>query len=547
MRPKYIFVLFYSFVSTHLTSQTILVADKNSGNSISDVFIYHEDREHISHTDQRGTANLSGFPKGEVFLQHPSYHRESILYAGNDLNAFLKEKIVPFNEVVVSANKWEQEGQSVSRQIITVNKKEVQFQNPQTSADLLSNSGQVFVQKSQFGGGSPKIRGFATNSVLLVVDGVRMNNAIFRSGNLQNVINIDPNALESAEVVFGPGSVIYGSDALGGIMDFHTIAPKWSSDDITDFSLNTLSRYSTAANEKTGHIDFSLSDKKWTFFHSFTLSSFGDLRAGSVRRGGYKNEFERAFYVKRIDGEDVLIENDDVNVQKPSGYDLFTTVSKIKYRIGDKSDITYGFYHSTTSDIPRYDNLTVTVNTSDSLANAEWHYRPQRWQMHNLRWNLYAKSTLFDQARATLAYQSFREGRDDRPFGDDHLRVRTEQVDMYSISLDFDKEFAGSNLYYGIDYYYNDVSSEAFRRNIETGEVTATESRYPDEGSSLSSVAIYGSYVYQLSGKLVFNSGLRFNSVSLNANTSNERALANNFAAIDLTNFALNGSLGLAI
>jgi len=547
MRLKYPSTLFYSFASIYLNAQTILVTDKNSGHPVPNVFIYHANKEHISYTDQRGMADLSDFSNGEILLQHPSYHPESLLYIGDDLNISLKEKIISFNEVIVSANKWEQKSQSVSQQIITVNKKEVQFQNHQTSADLLANTGQIFVQKSQLGGGSPKIRGFAANSVLLVVDGVRMNNAIFRSGNLQNIVSIDPNALESAEVIFGPGSVIYGSDALGGVMDFHTISPKWSSDDITDFSLNALSRYSTAATEKTGHIDFSLSDKKWTFFHSSTFSSLDDLRAGSVRRNGYENEFERPFYVQRINGEDKLVENEDINIQRSSGYDLFSTIAKIKYRPGNKSDVTYGFYHSTTSDIPRYDNLTETINISDSLANAEWYYGPQKWQMHNLKWSLYAKSGLFDQARATLAYQFFEESRNDRPFGDDRLRVRTEQVDMYSFSLDFDKELAGSNLYYGIDYYYNDVNSSAFRRNIETGEVTETESRYPDGGSSFSSFAIYGSYVYPLSGRLIFNSGLRLNSVSLDARTKNERALASNSADINLTNFALNGSFGIAI
>ena len=72
------------------------------------------------------------------------------------------------------------------------------------------------------------LRGFSANSILLVVDGVRMNNAIYRSGNLQNVITLDSHILEEAEVIFGPGSVIYGSDALGGVMDFHTQSPRES-------------------------------------------------------------------------------------------------------------------------------------------------------------------------------------------------------------------------------------------------------------------------------------------------------------------------------
>ena len=547
MRLKLTLILFYSFFFHPLFSQTILVTDQSSGNPIPDVFIYHQDKDHLTYTDQKGMADLSGFPDGNLFFQHPSFYEKSINYQGKELRLSLKEKIVSYNEVVVSANKWEQEEQSISQQIVAVNKKEVQFQNPQTSADMLENSGQVFVQKSQYGGGSPKIRGFAANSVLLVVDGVRMNNAIFRSGNLQNVINIDPNALESAEVIFGPGSVIYGSDALGGVMDFHTISPKWSSDEITDFSLNALTRYSTAAHEKTGHLDLSISNQKWTFFHSITYSSLDDLRAGALRNGGYENEFERRFNVKRINGTDQLVENDDIDLQSPSGYDLLSSISKVKVRLGDKSDLSYGFYYSTTSDIPRFDNLTETIGSTDSLANAEWYYGPQKWQMHNLRWNYYGRTRLFDQARATISYQFFEESRNDRSFGDNRLRVRTEKVDMYAVSLDFDKEFVKSALYYGIDFYHNDIRSTAFREDIETREITDADSRYPDGGSSFSSFAVYGSYVYPLSDKVTLNSGLRLSTVALEANTRDERATLSNSEEIDLNNAAINGSLGLAI
>ena len=76
------------------------------------------------------------------------------------------------------------------------------IENPQTTADMLAYTNEVFIQKSQLGGGSPMIRGFSANKLLIVVDGVRMNNAIYRSGNLQNVISIDVNAVEEAEVLF---------------------------------------------------------------------------------------------------------------------------------------------------------------------------------------------------------------------------------------------------------------------------------------------------------------------------------------------------------
>jgi hemoglobin/transferrin/lactoferrin receptor protein len=73
-----------------------------------------------------------------------------------------------------------------------IDKKEIALHNPQTAADMLANTGAVFIQKSQQGGGSPMIRGFSTNRLIYAVDGVRMNTAIFRGGNIQNVISLDP-------------------------------------------------------------------------------------------------------------------------------------------------------------------------------------------------------------------------------------------------------------------------------------------------------------------------------------------------------------------
>ena len=135
--------------------------------------------------------------------------------------------IKQLDEVFISFNKWEQNSKEIPNMIEKVNLRDARLRNPQTTADLLGQIGSVFIQKSQLGGGSPMIRGFATNRVLMVVDGVRMNNAIYRSGNIQNIISIDPLSLDGAEVVFGPGSLIYGSDAIGGVMDFHTLEPKF--------------------------------------------------------------------------------------------------------------------------------------------------------------------------------------------------------------------------------------------------------------------------------------------------------------------------------
>ena len=126
------------------------------------------------------------------------------------------------------------------------------------------------------------IRGFGANAVLLVVDGVRMNNPIFRSGNLQNVINIDPNALESSEVIFGPGAVIYGSDALGGVMDFHTINPLLSTSKKANVKFNYKSRYSSANKEIMNHANYNFGKAKLAFAGSVSHSDFSDLKMAKI-------------------------------------------------------------------------------------------------------------------------------------------------------------------------------------------------------------------------------------------------------------------------
>ena len=135
------------------------------------------------------------------------------------------------SEVVISASRWDEQARTVSREITKVTPLEIQRRNPPTTADALAQTGVVHVQKSQLGGGSPMLRGFAANAVLMVVDGVRINNAIYRGGNLQNVINVDAASLDGLEVLFGPGSVQYGSDALGGVMNFRTRQPFFADDD----------------------------------------------------------------------------------------------------------------------------------------------------------------------------------------------------------------------------------------------------------------------------------------------------------------------------
>ncbi|MFM7727535.1 MAG: TonB-dependent receptor plug domain-containing protein, partial [Flavobacteriales bacterium] len=169
---------------------------------------------------------------------------------------------IQLNEIVISYNKIEEKKSQIAQPIELIDSKTIARSQAQTTADLISQTGSVLVQKSQQGGGSPIIRGFEASRILLVVDGVRMNNLIYRAGHLQNIMTVDNIALDRAEILFGPSSTQYGTDALGGTIHLFTKKPILSSDDkpLTQVGLRT--RYSTVNQESTTGLDVNLGWKR---------------------------------------------------------------------------------------------------------------------------------------------------------------------------------------------------------------------------------------------------------------------------------------------
>jgi hemoglobin/transferrin/lactoferrin receptor protein len=542
-----LFLISFS-LSGGLYSQSIEVIDKRSGIGIENVVIYNLELSKSVQTNAQGIADLSVFIEEDILnFQHPSYHDRIIAYADIPETGYiidLEERIIKIDEVIISASKWEQNPELIPNTVVSINSKSIDFDNPPTTADMLDQSGQVFMQKSQLGGGSPMIRGFAANKLLIVVDGVRMNNAIYRSGNLQNVIGLDVNAIAEAEVLFGPGSVMYGSDALGGVMDFHTKAPVLNGEGQINFTGNAFLRYATAANEKTAHADFSLGGKKFGSFTSISYTDFDDLTTGNLRTSEYPDYGKRPEYVERINGIDAIINNSNENLQKFSGYHQINLIQKFQYRPNDYLDLDYGFYFTNTSDIPRYDRLILYDH--DSLPeNTVWNYGPQKWIMNRLGARIYKSNKAYSEARVILSHQYVNESRIDRKYKDAIQRTRTEKVNVINFNADFDKTINDKHqLFYGLAFSYNKVISEAEKENIDTGEISATSTRYPDGGSNYGFLAAYVNYLWIINRKHNLNAGLRYTNTRLYARLDDQEDPGFEFDEFKNQNSAVNGSLG---
>lgn len=517
---KYIlFIVLITGLLHPVYAQVITVTDAESGKPLEAVTLVSQTPRAFAVTNKKGRANMEKFTRSpEIEIRMLGYEtvRKSFeeLKAG-DFKLKLEHTGLSMDEFVVAASRDVGTTGDVPVKVSKIDRKQVALQNPQTAADMLETSGDVFIQKSQQGGGSAMIRGFAANRLLYAVDGIRMNTAIFRSGNLQNVISLDAFAMENAEVVFGPGSIMYGSDAVGGVMSFQTLTPQFSESDTPLVSGNAVTRYSSANHEKTGHVDLNLGFKKWAFVTSATFTDYDDLRMG--KHG--PDEYLRNEFVRRIDGEDRAIQNDDPRVQNPSGYSQLNLMQKVRFRPDENWDFEYGFHYSETSEFGRYDRLTERRN--GELRAAEWQYGPQKWIMNNLNITHYGNNKLYDRMTVRLAHQLFEESRIDRIFDNPWRRNRTEEVDAYSANADFSKSLSKrNNLHYGIEAVHNEVRSAGTRENINSGEIESAAPRYPR--SSWGSYALYVTNQFKATEKFTLHAGTRYNQYLLNSQFSDE-------------------------
>ncbi|SMC42858.1 TonB-dependent receptor [Cellulophaga tyrosinoxydans] len=538
-------LLFFLFISLSIGAQEITVLDADSNEPIMNVAVFNTDKSTTAISDFDGKCDLSLFDKNERItfkhLGYEIYKTTTGQILKRNRKVYLIANSQQLDEVVMSISKWEQQKKDIPQKIISIDAKSIAFTNPQTSADLLQNSGKVFVQKSQLGGGSPMIRGFSTNRLLLSVDGVRMNNAIFRGGNIQNIISIDPYTIKNTEVVFGPGSVIYGSDAIGGVINFFTKKAEFSTTDSLAVMGNANYRYSTANSENTGHFDINLGLKKWAFLTSVTYNDFGDLKMGKHGPDSYL----RKNYVQTINGEDVLVPNANDRLQVPTGYNQINVLQKIAFKPNTDWNLNWSNYYSETSDYSRYDRLIRPNGSGDGLRSAEWYYGPQKWFMSNLQFSKNGKGRFYDGLKITTAYQHFEESRVDRGFQNVTRYTTLEKVDALSSNIDFENKRIGDlQLYYGTEYVYNKVHSFGHQKNIETNEIAETASRYPD-GSTWQTLAGYLNTEYKAKPNLSLLSGIRYSHVWVNAEFDTN-FYQFPFDNADLSTGALTGSIGLS-
>lgn len=507
--------LFY-LLSINLMGQKVTVLDASNLSAIKNAEIIIPLQNSVF-TGPEGTAQLNNIASADsITIFAEGYIPKTVsvnAFRNGKLTVYLQALNLNMQAAEISAFRLYQQDENLSFKTSRISLKEALLQGAQTTADMIGASGEVLVQKSQQGGGSPMIRGFAANRVLICVDGMRINNAIARSGNMHQIISIGGLTVDEAEVIFSPGSLMLGSDAIGGAMNFKTVKPlTLEENNQKAVSGNVMLRTASANFEKTVHADFNFSTKKSGIYAAYTFSDFDDLLMGS--RG--PDVYLRNEYQDRINGKDTVLQNDNPLLQRHSAYQQHNVLLKYRLVFKKGTEVNYAFHFSESNDIPRYDRL-IERNAQGNFRDGEWYYGPQRWSMHLLSIERNDSTRFYDRFKLSLAYQNFHESRHNRNFNSNWRNNRNEFVEAINLNYDFEKKIKSNyRINYGVDVVFNSVNSEAHRHNILTDQWRRLSTRYPDQAVWNS----YGVYVQQnvkIGRKTDVMQGIRYTTVALSA------------------------------
>ena len=341
-----------------------------------------------------------------------------------------------------------------------------------TAEALIGHTG-VWMQKTNHGGGSPFVRGLTGNQTLLLIDGIRLNNSTYRYGPNQYFNTIDALNIQQIEVLRGAGSVLYGSDALGGTVQVLTREAAFAEEG-TEIHGMVIGRLLSRDMEQSGRAELALSGEKVALLGGFSYRDFGELYAGG-----------------------------DIGEQAPSSYQEQAGDLKLKAKLGDRSLLTLAYHGVFQSDVGRYDQVA-------QRGYQTYLFDPQNRQLAYARLQTGGQSRVFNQVKFTLAYQNSLEGRkklrqESTTFSREEDEVNTLSLVAETRSVIRENWTAVS----GVEWYWDQVNSSIQKEDLVTGARTTSRGLYPDD-SEAQNIAAFTSHTLQFD-RLKINAGARFN------------------------------------
>jgi hemoglobin/transferrin/lactoferrin receptor protein len=350
------------------------------------------------------------------------------------------EKIYPLNPIVVTATRTERDPFSIPRDIVVIGHNQVDNNSIGFTPDALEDSPSILVQKTNYGGGAPVIRGLIGNQILILVDGVRLNNSTFRFGPNQYLNTISPSLIDRLEVVEGPGSVLYGSDALGGTVNLITL-------DARSFGLagiRSVTRAASADRSISQHFDYRLGLGNVNILAGGGYQNFNDLSGGD----GY---------------------------QRPTGYNGYDGNVRVDYAADYSHSFSAVYQMTHLTDVPRTDKIL----SGDDL---KYLFTPQQRELGYISYVGSLDWGFISKMNATLSINRQIEGREEITKKKPKTETRDrDEVQTLGATLEFHSPVYSNHLLtYGFEYYHDNVNSKRDTVNLPTGNSGATKPQFPD-------------------------------------------------------------------
>ena len=390
-----------------------------------------------------------------------------------------------------------------------VSAEEMRNAAPQTVMDALHGAVGTFVQQTTPGQGVVIVRGLKGSEVLHLVDGFRLNNAIFRNAPSQYIALVDSQAVDRIEVVRGPSSTLYGSDAMGGVVQMLTAEPRfsgneWQYDGRLRFMFGSADRMLLSRAEfATGHDGLAISG-------GATYEDVDGLRVGGGPRLG------------------------------PSAFTAHGGDFKLRAELAEGHELTASVQYMKQPRTPRYDALVPGFGQTQP-DNATFFFEPQERRFAQLRWRISNQNALFDTGELHLGRQDIVDDRRTRAPGssnEDHEQNRDE---LTGITGQFGKAIGESHyLSYGFEAYGDEVTSSKTRMSLRSGATSTRAPRFPD-GSTMDSQMLYVSDDWQISERVDLNVGAHYSRFDIEIPASAD------MVGVKLEPDDVTGNIGLAI
>ena len=463
-------------------SITGTIKDNDSQLPIEGVHIQVANSSLGTTSDENGKFLLHDFPKGRHTLRISAvgYATVEQMIQGDELDLTIVLKptaLLLNNSVTITAQRSEQLSSNVSQSVTTLTAVELQNKSSRSTPEALMNEAGIWIQKTNHGGGSPIIRGLVGNQVLLLVDGIRLNNATYRYGPNQYLSTIDPGLIERIDAIRGSGSVLYGSDALGGVVQILSKTPSFSHEKFK-VSGNAMAKWMSAGMEQSARGEVDLGSRKIAFKGGFSARNFGDILAGK--------------------GLGVLV---------PTGYNELSGDAKLLARTGRLGVLTAAFQQLSQHNVPRYDQVAQG-------GYSIYDFEPQTRQLSYLRWETFSKQPWFQSFRITTSYNRSIEGINSQKNNSPDVKIQRDEVNTMGFTAEvISQPLPPWSFQSGAEYYFDKVHSTASTKNLTSNVETIQRGSYAD-GSTASNLAMYTNHQYELN-KFQVSAGLRFNAITV--------------------------------